>query len=372
MKKYLLIIVVIFLSFAYGILIGKYKVFPHDQVKRFQDRFEDNSAVEKEDAEKKIYYSQINLDELLSVTEDNLDSLRSKLNEIIFGTKLLTKQLPDTVYNIDDSSYSNLANLDKIEQFNIIQKYGINSIGYIFNPKEKNNRLLIYHQGHRGDFILGKKTIAFFLEKGFTVYAFNMPLKGKNNQPRIYLDKLGEFPLNIHEKFKYLESPLQYFIAPVISMLNYSENKNFSDITMVGISGGGWTTNLTSAIDTRVNYSFPVAGTHPMFIRLQKPKDTDFEQNLNELSSEINYLDMYIMGAVGKGRFQTQILNKYDSCCFYGDDYLFYEDFIASKVQQFEYGNFKVFSDTSHYEHKISKVALLEILKEINSNPNKK
>ena len=180
------------------------------------------------------------------------------------------------------------------------------------------------------------------------------------------------FPLSNHEKFKYLENPLQYFINPVITMINYSEDKNFRDITMVGISGGGWTTNLTSALDIRVNNSFPVAGTHPMFIRLQKNKDTDFEQTDEKLLSLVNYLDMYIMGAVGKGRSQIQILNKYDSCCFYGEDYLIYSDFISSKVKNFEHGYFKVFSDTSHNEHKISEIALKEIFKEINSVTHKK
>ena len=29
----------------------------------------------------------------------------------------------------------------------------------------KNNKLLIYHQGHAGDFIFGKKTISYFMNK---------------------------------------------------------------------------------------------------------------------------------------------------------------------------------------------------------------
>ena len=130
---------------------------------------------------------------------------------------------------------------------------------------------MIYHQGHRGDFILGKKSIQLFVEKWFTVYAFCMPLKGKNNKPMIYLDKLGEFQLDNHNKFKFLENPLEYLISPVITMINYSKGKNFDDITMIGISGGGWTTTLTAAVDTRIKFSFPVAGSYPMYIRFLKP-----------------------------------------------------------------------------------------------------
>ena len=36
---------------------------------------------------------------------------------------------------------------------------------------------------------------------------------------------------------------------------------------MAGLSGGGWTTTLYAAIDPSIRYSFPVAGTIPLYLR---------------------------------------------------------------------------------------------------------
>ena len=41
------------------------------------------------------------------------------------------------------------------------------------------------------------------------------------------------------------------------------ENYNFESYYMVGISGGGWTTTLSAAIDDRISKSYSVAGTSP-------------------------------------------------------------------------------------------------------------
>lgn len=374
MKKYLLILAAVTISLIYGILIGKYEFYPYRILKNIQDNTDERLPIQKKTGDFfQYHYSQSDLENLLSVIPNKIDSIRKELSFKIFGTYTLPEQFPDTIYTIIDKSYNELSNLEKIEQFNIIQKHDIKSIGYIFHPKNSNNELLIYHQGHQGDFIKGKNTIKYFLERGFTIYAFCMPLFGKNNQPMVYREKLGNILFSSHDRLKYLENPIQYFIFPVISMINYAEQKKFNSITMVGLSGGGWTTTLTAAVDSRVNYSFPVAGTYPMFIRFQKPTKNygDWEQTYPILYSEINYLDMYVMGATGEDRFQMQILNKYDECCFDGDDYKIYADFISSKVKIFKNGSFQVFSDSSHAEHKISQIALTKILDEINSASNR-
>ena len=52
---------------------------------------------------------------------------------------------------------------------------------------------------------------------------------------------------------------------------------------MVGLSGGGWTTNLLSAIDDRIRYSFSVAGSMPIYYRLEASMG-DIEQFLPEFT----------------------------------------------------------------------------------------
>jgi len=95
-------------------------------------------------------YRKNDLNKLVSVTPENATAQRKKLIKIVFGDSVLPAGLPDTVFEIQDTSYNNINNLKAIEQFEITQDYNIKSIGYIFHPENPNGRLFIYHQGHNG------------------------------------------------------------------------------------------------------------------------------------------------------------------------------------------------------------------------------
>jgi len=352
-------ILIFLISIGYGILVGKYEFFPYNQLKKLQDNFTPEERMPE--------LNKIFVDSLISVSVENIDSIRHLTLKIIFGRQTLTASMPDSVYEIQDVAYSDMENLKLLEKFVINQQYNINSIGYIFHPISSNGQLLIYHQGHKGDFLYGKKTIKYFLEKGFTVYAFSMPLLGKNKRPNITLDKIGIIPMHSHEKFKYLEYPLSYFIFPVIAMINYAEKENFENIIMVGISGGGWTTTLIAAIDTRINYSYSVAGGYPIFIRLAKPKKNygDWEESYPELFNRVNYLDLYILSSVGNKRMHTQVLNKFDPCCFDGEFFKLYKDIVVKRVEQHNHGAFVFISDSLNTTHSISDFTLEKIYERI-------
>ena len=64
-----------------------------------------------------------------------------------------------------------------------------------------------------------------------------------------------------------------FFVEPPVRVINYLEsNYNFDSYYIVGISGGGWVTTLVPAIDDRINQSFSIAGSYPMFLR-SEPKN---------------------------------------------------------------------------------------------------
>ena len=359
MKKNIIIgILCTMLGIGYGILIGKYFVFPYRELANAKSFIFNQLRI----FSKEITIPETDVSNLISINQKNIDSLKKELTNIIFGHSSLPDSQPDTVYRITDDAYNDLENLDYIEQFEIIQKHNIQSIGYIFHPKISNNRLMFYHQGHVGGFYLGKKTLKQFVKEGFTVYAFSMPLIGTNNQPIVDIDKLGTIQLTRHQQLRYFENPIQYFINPVITMINYSSNKKFDDIAMVGFSGGGWTTTLVAAMDSRINYSFPVSGSIPLFISIKTDNiPVHFEGMYEKLYTKINYLDMYVLGAVGVNRSQTQILTEFDPCCFEGrySKYYFYE--VKYVVDQFNHGKFDIFIDNSHREHKMSETAIMKI-----------
>ncbi len=317
-------------------------------------------------------YKSVNPEELINIkNKQDVKKLRKQAIKIIFGMNELPKGLPEIKIGVEDDFYGKMNNLLRLDKFEITLEHGLKSVGNIYTPINSNNKLMIFHEGHgRGrNPNLYKTNIQFFLEKGFTIYHLSMPLYGFNKKkPIVDIPNIGKVPFEKHEDFAYLENPLSYFISPVIQMINYAErSQNFDQIAMVGLSGGGWTTTIVAGIDQRVEKSFPVAGSYPIYIRFyHRKKDMgDFEQMYPALFNVVNYLDFYVLGAYGKGRKQVQILNFYDSCCFDGDKYKHYENSIKKTIESLGEGEFKVYSDTTHKQHKISYSAMELILKEI-------
>ena len=242
-------------------------------------------------------------------------------------------------------------------------EYDVNSISYLFVPESSNNKLVIYHQGHAGDFYKGKDIIQFFLDEGFTVLAFSMPLLGMNNQPVVEVPNIGTIKLTSHEHLRFIQSsefsPIKFFMEPLAISLNYLDQEyNFLSYYTIGISGGGWTITVYSAIDDRIEQTYSVAGSVPIYLRSISENHGDYEQWLPELYEITNYLDLYIMGAYGENRKSIQIFNMNDPCCFSGDLFKSYENEVKESVSNLNKGNFEIYLDDTHAKHQISEHAL--------------
>ena len=149
-------------------------------------------------------------------------------------------------------------------------------------------------------------------------------------------------------------SPIKFFVEPVAVAINYLQRTyGFRDISMIGISGGGWTTTLYAAIDPRVAHSIPVARA-VCRILATAPARSAIMNSFTNLYSIANYFDLYVLGASGIGRSQVQILNEFDTCCFWGVRSRFYEKAISAAVSRLGDGQIRVLIDDSHHEHKIS------------------
>jgi hypothetical protein len=136
---------------------------------------------------------------------------------------------------------------------------------------------------------------------------------------------------------------------------------------MIGISGGGWTTTLYSALDIRVKYSYPVASSTPLYIAFNSSRDYGHHETTKpELYRIANYLELYILGSFGVGRRRLQVVNKYDACCHGGIKYKTYKDVVKNVVSQLGKGSYDLLLDETHKEHKISEYTLQKIVKELN------
>ena len=268
------------------------------------------------------------------------------------------------------------------------------SVGYWLKPKApaKPVRLAIFETGHHPDPYLKPNHAALvngLLEEGIHVIQLYMPMSGHNNTkagrtltgPDGSTTELasptgGRTPG--HDRlFRKLAGELDgqvfaFFIEPVVQSINlFNKAHQAQDITMTGISGGGWATHVAAAVDTRIDLSLPVAGSYPLYARkfagrhsrgdaeqiyepLFKEVDTDGDGITDTAAGVASWLEIYALAAIGQGRRQIQIQNFYDSCCFNGPYFKTYDDFVANFVDKLGPGRWEHHSDTTHRAHIIS------------------
>ncbi len=327
-------------------------------------------------------FLETDVNNLISIREKNdAQARQAELVSFIWGANGLPKEQPAHVEKaIDDKRYADLANLKQIDRLKVNMEWGLTSTAYHFIPTQPNNKLIIYHGGHDGDFIVAKDLIAFFVKNGFAVIGMSMPLEGLNNHPVVELERIGKVQLTFHDQLKLLKMksghPVQLFLTPVAVVLNYAQTLGYDSLYMTGVSGGGWTTTMYAAVDPRIARSYPAAGTLPLHLRAdrsrtnsaQRPADWgDYEQTIPELQALANYLDLYILGSFGAQRKQLQILNEHDPCCLGGAAFKAYEGIVNDRVRGLGGGSFAVFLDTKNTKHSISADAMSAILNDINN-----
>ena len=369
--QYILILSVFFIVFFAGLSVGVYKIFPYELLDSSKDILSGQKTLETNQ-----FVNQADIDSLIKIdNQSNIDEKRHFLTEFFWGIGSLQRiidksPLPQVESDISDSRYNDFQNLKRIDKLTVEMKHGINSISYLFIPEVSNEKLILYHQGHGGDFILGQNTIQFFLNRNFTVLASSMPLVGMNNQPIVEIDGLGKMKLISHQQLDLLKTnnfnPMSLFLDPIqINLTFLHKEYAFQQYSMIGISGGGWTTVIYSAIDERISDSFSVAGSMPFYLRVNDRDMGDYEQTNVDLYQNVNYLEFYVLSGYGEGRKHIQIFNKNDPCCFSGNGYETYEFIIKDKISQLGNGDFHVLVDDTHNEHKISNTALEYIIKNI-------
>lgn len=296
--------------------------------------------------------------------------LRSGLVRTLWGTDALPTRLPDRVERgISDPRFSGSANLARIDRLTVAMEFGLDSKVYRLVPRRANGHLVLYHRGHGDEAPSDHRTIDRLISSGYEVAVFWMPLFGDNARPIVRHPRLGTLRIGSHDQLRFLRPaaghPVKFFVEPVVVSLNHLlQGARYRSVSMIGLSGGGWTTTLAAALDPRIARSFPVAGSYPLSLR--RPGDFgDFEQTSPTVYNMVNYYELYILGAVGPGRRQLQILNEFDPCCFGGREAELYRDPLNAIVRAIGPGSFDVTIDSSHAGHEISPAALQRILGEI-------
>jgi len=380
----LIIIVILIPSFFFGVIVGHYQIPPFEVLSNIKQTLTvdpNESNIER----LQIYQDKSDMQNLISFeTISDIEKTKQNLFEYIWNdSKLPTNSFAKHDIDIEDEISTKLQNLERIDSFTVEMDYGMDSISYLFLAENTNEKLIIFHQGHDSISLNGFDNHSFdqdipliqnFLDNNYSVLIFSMPGKGMNNEPIINHEKFGTFKLNSHNHFEFLESenfhPLRFFLEPVVVTLNQIEkNFTFDSFAMIGISGGGWTTVLVSAIDDRIDESYSVAGSFPIWLRFDSRDFGDYEQTIPEFYQIANYLELYFLSSYSN-RSLILFYNEFDSCCFSGEIYnqAPFEDAVQSKLSKFGENNFQVIIDRGQTEHKISDFTLQKILNHLQSN----
>ncbi len=130
----------------------------------------------------------------------------------------------------------------------------------------------------------------------------------------------------------------------------------FKDMSMCGISGGGYTTTVYAALDPRIRYSFSVAGSMPHPLR--EVDEVGWEDD--ESQSIFNVCPMHVMyllssvGQNGSPRGHYQLYNFEDDVFGASDGRVgSYRLVVQDSVQRLG-GHFDVFVDKHSAQHHIT------------------
>lgn len=271
-------------------------------------------------------------------TPQDADRQRAFLTQLVFGAPTLPAVFPQ----VDGSRLVYPLPL------------GFSSTAFLYAPAQPNQNLVIYHHGHFNNAEIAQieqSVKDHFLPAGYSVLFVNMPLYGSNADSRY------PNPQNHNDFYAQTPNAIRYFLEPLVAFTNYLAPR-YKRIVMLGLSGGGWSTVMYSALDTRIAKSYPVAGSYPRYITDQVPMSRDVEQYDPAIYDRIDYLDFY---AIAGMRHQLQIYNYQDPCCFFGDYGKQYEPAVADVVRPYG-GSFGVYVDFQNTTHSISEAAFSLIL----------
>lgn len=299
----------------------------------------------------------------------SLAELRSVRADLI-STIWNSSSLPRGWSHLSPLGQARIFDLPPAQQLRVAMPGGV--VSNVYYWPSQSSCLNIYHEGHQ-PVPVNQPILKDMISTGCAALYVNMIACGGNPQPA-YEGAQGRLTTFPHEALMLLDlenwHPLRLFLEPVLQSINFAiADGHYDTISMVGLSGGGWTTVLYSALDTRIQNSFPVAGTTPLYIKSYTSPDTnfedwgDYEQVHPDLISRVTYQELYVM-ATDNGRYQLQIQNKYDPCCNAGEANRHYASAVSGRAELLG-GHWQQIIDDTHYEHAISDYARDVIIQSI-------
>ena len=95
--------------------------------------------------------------------------------------------------------------------------------------------------------------------------------------------------------------PLTLFISPHYNIIKSIIN-DYEDVSIMGISGGGWYTVWLSALIPKIKSSISYAGSLPIEYRKFEGVGGDWEQQHSQIYNYISYWELYKLMTINEER----------------------------------------------------------------------
>lgn len=345
-KKFVFYILIIStFSFIWGLGIGVYKWFPYFYLLEVKQIF-------NLDAKKEVS-GNISIDNTF---------IRKYTNSFEEKPLLLKREelIKKVIFN---ENYLNIINkkIDINSEKITTDIYG-NKINAVLTYAPKSKKCLkIYIQGHGGNpffFPYHNELLEYFVNEGCDFLSMSMIglgiNKGSFSYPSRY--RYGQISLNKNQAQKHKNyalfydknnpnlDPLTLFITPHYKIIK-SLTSNYKDISIIGISGGGWYTVWLSAIIPEIKFSISYAGSLPIEYGKFGGMSGDWEMKDSQIYNYVSYWELYKLMTLDKkgktNRQATLMYNDEDDCCFYNP----YAQHFKSIIDELNWENFNVIID---------------------------
>jgi hypothetical protein len=314
------------------------------------------------------------------------DAKRLQLVNYIWSGGLPTSTMPIATTNVGFNSDLNAITQSAVSRVDRLDAkvYGLDNIAYLLSPANtaNANRLAIVYMGHASSaadaLSYGVGDAAnHLLQAGYSVMAMQMPMMGWNRSYNtctppglgaVTITNLGS-SIAHDELFAKVEPTLggatfRFFLEPTIQAINYFKNTNTNakDVSMIGLSGGSWTTHMAAAVDPRIKLSIPISGSWPLYVRNGNHGLGDYEQVHFPLYDENIAADG--TGGGGEGRRQIMMNNRDEPNGLFGGTYAdSFKDIVSGVVaNQLQSGRWEHVLDVSQDQHIISPWAIDNII----------
>ena len=209
------------------------------------------------------------------------------------------------------------------------------------SPQRKSDTIVMYNNGHGEHECIphGNTVPRRINDAGYDVMEHFMPLMSCNKENRlnenVRLSKLSGQGMHLahsmfeHEKrghhdwYKWFDEntarsagkpALRFFVEPLLLAVAHARRQGYTNIVLVGLSGGAWQVLVAASLLANVNLTIPVAGVC-RDTALRHPEKQSFHYERTHMEHMVNDRQLYRMAALEPQRAVLQIYHARDECC---------------------------------------------------------